>query len=173
PRSPLAPYTTLFRSHPSVGADAGGAEAPCVAGGGRQLVHHDELGLLHPLDHQLGDSITSFDGEVLGRVEVDQQDLELVSVTAVDEARGVEAGDAVLESQAAAGLYEPGSAPRQGEGDAGWYQRSAATGREGDRLTGHQVGPGIAHVGVGGQAEVRVEATDRYVQHGPTVDGGR
>ena len=72
----------------------------------------------------------------LGGVGVDQEHLELVAVAAVDQPGRVEAGDAVLEGQAAAGLDEPGVPGGEGDGDAGRDEGPAAAGAERPRPRG-------------------------------------
>ena len=62
------------------------------------------------------------------RIGVDQQHLQLPPVAAVDEAGGVEAGDAVTQGEAAAGLDEPGMARRDGDGDPGGHERPPPAG---------------------------------------------
>ena len=114
--------------------------------------------------------------KALGRVGVDEQHLELVAVAAVDEPRRVEAGDAVPQRQAAAGLHEPGVALGDGDRDArsGTRARPPA-GASVTRLAGHagrgRRRPGLAYAGSG---QVGVEADDgddEAVRHGATVDG--
>ena len=102
----------------------------------------------------------------LARVGVDEQDLELAPIAAVDEAGGVEAGHAVAEGEAGAGEDEAGVARGDGDGHAGGHAGPAAAGGQLDLLTGHQVGAGVALTGIGGHREVGVETDDRDLQHG-------
>src|SRR5205823_626414 len=96
---------------------------------------------------------------------------QLVAVPAIDEAGRVEARDPVAQGQAAAGLHEPGVAPRQRDGDAGGHQRPAAAGRELGVLPSDQVDPRVADTGVGRQWERRIETDDRDGDHArePTI----
>ena len=105
---PVGPETP----HPPVGV----ARRRGGGGGGRLAPLHDEL----------GDAVAPLDQVVLVGVGVDQQHPQLVAVAAVDQARRVEAGDAVAQGQAAAGLHEPGVALGHGEGDAGGHERPPA-----------------------------------------------
>ena len=131
-----------------------------------QRLHRGELGVLDPLDDQLGDAVAPAHLVVGVRVGVDQQHPQLVAVAGVDQAGGVEARDAVAQRQAAAGLDEPGVALGDGEGDAGGHQRPPRRRRQDRALAGHEVGAGVAGPGVGRQGQVGVEADDGDAQHG-------
>jgi hypothetical protein len=129
--------------------------------GGAEVVRGRPRHPGHGLHDQLGDAITAVDLVVVVGVGVDEEDLELVPVARVDEAGRVEAGDAVAQGQAAAGLHEPGVALGEGEGDPGRDQRPAAASAQHRSLSGQDVEAGVALLGVGGQRQLGVE-----VDHG-------
>src|SRR5262245_30349599 len=93
---------------------AGRPEAVRVAG------RRAEVGDLAPgrvrdrLDHELRDAIAAAHGVRLPGVRVHQEHLELAAVERVDEARRVEAGDAVLERETRAWEHEAGVPGRDG-----------------------------------------------------------
>jgi L-seryl-tRNA(Ser) seleniumtransferase len=121
--------------------------------------------VLDLLDDELGDAVTTADREVLVRVGVDQDDLQLVAVPAVDQARGVRRGDAVTKGVAAARQHEPGVAEGDRHGDPGGHQGPAPTGIEHHVDRRSQVEPGVTLMGVVGQLELVVEADHRDTQH--------
>ena len=116
---------------------------------------------LHPLDHQLGDPVPPPDPVGDLGVGVDQQDRQLVPVPGVDQSGRVEAGHPVTQGQAAPRLDEAGVALGEGQGDAGRHHRPSPVRLEEHLDPGHQVGPGVAGMGVGGQRQVGVEPHHR------------
>jgi hypothetical protein len=68
----------------------------------------------------------------------------------------------VGEREAAAREEESAVARRDGDGDAGRYERPPAAGGHGRVLAGVQVEAGVTRVGVGRQREVAVESYDRH-----------
>ena len=121
--------------------------------------------MLDPLDHELGDPVAAPHLVPLARIGVDQKDPQLVAVAGVDEAGGVEAGDAMAQGEAAAGLHEPGEARRNGDGDARGYQRPSTTGGQLGVLPRHQVGAGVVDACIRRQRQLGVEAADGDLQH--------
>ena len=53
----------------------------------RQSVDLDEAGALDPLEDQLRDAVATLERDRLVRVEVDQQHLDLATISGVDRAR--------------------------------------------------------------------------------------
>ena len=151
------------------GSGAGVAEA-AAAPVARELVDLDEQRLLDPLDDELRDALAPQDPVLVVGIRVQQDDLHLVAVAGVDEARRVGDGQAVPQDQAAAGEHETGVPLGDGHRQPGRHQRPAA-GRGHDRiLPGHQVETGVARPGVrragagrgrgaGQAAAARAEAT--------------
>ena len=119
---------------------------------------------LDALHDELGDAVAAVDRVVVLGVGVQQDDLQLATVRGVDEAWGVDDGDAVAQGQAAAGEHEAGVPRRDGHRDARRHERPAPGTGDGGVLPGVQVETGVARVGVGGEREVGVEADDRHRQ---------
>ena len=64
----------------------------------------------------MGYAVAFVDLDVVGGIQVDEDNLEFSSVVSVDEARRVDYRQALLDGQAAAGLDEAGVAIGQGDG---------------------------------------------------------
>src|SRR5690349_10840182 len=99
----------------------------------RGVIEHVDLvplDVLHALDDELGDPIAGLYIERLMRIVVDQQHADLVAVPRVDEARRVEARDAVAQREPRTRLHEAGVALRNRNRDTGWDERAAACRRE-------------------------------------------
>ena len=92
----------------------------------------------------------------LGRVEVDQQHLDLTAVAGVHGAGRVDDGDAVPGGQPRARVHETAVPLRQREGDPGRHQRALPR-REHDVDRGVQVGAGVAGVRVGRERQRGVQ----------------
>ena len=137
------------------------AEATSAALGLLEFLHLDESRVLHGLDDELGDPFTPDDLEILGRVGVDQQHLEFAPVTRIDQTRGIEARDAVLERQAAAGLHEAGVTVRNGDGDTRGNKFAVAAGTDRDVDRTPEVHAGIAGFGEAWHLEIGSESDDR------------
>jgi len=167
-KAPSRPVSGCTAPSPPGGAEA--AQAPLTR---PEPVDGHERRPLHPLDDQLGDPVPPVDGVVGRRVGVHQQHGQLVPVAGVDEARGVQAGHPVPESQPAAGLHEAGMARGDGQGDPRGDRRPPAPGRQGHVRPRHQVGTGVAVPGVGGQRQAVVEAHHRHRQWGAGPGGRR
>src|SRR4051812_9666591 len=102
----IAPSSWSARWWGRSGSAAGVAEPALAPLGDGQLVDLDQAGVLDGLEHELRDALAPHDLEVLGRVGVDQQHLELAPIAGVDQAGRVQAGDAVLQCEAAPRLHE-------------------------------------------------------------------
>ena len=64
----------------------------------------------------MGYAVAFVDLDVVGGIQVDEDNLEFSSVVGVDEARRVDYRQALLDGQAATGLNEAGVAIGQGDG---------------------------------------------------------
>src|SRR5207244_1960350 len=116
-----------------------------------ELVDGDELGLLDTLDHELRDAVADAHVVVRRWVGVDEHNHQLAAIAAVDEPRRVEAGNAVVGGEAAAGQHEAGVTIGNGDADAGTDARPSPAGLERDGLRCGEVGPGVTRVGVAGE----------------------
>src|SRR4029077_18540000 len=94
---PVTAATPAFPSRTRA-SPSGAAEAAGTPFAGRQLVDLDQVGMLDALDHELGDAIATRDRG--GRaIVIDEQHLDLASITAVDQSGRVERGEAVAEGE--------------------------------------------------------------------------
>ena len=123
--------------------------------------HGHELRLLHPDDDELGDAVTPLDRVVVVGVVVDQQDLELTVVPRVDEARRVEAGDAVPQGEAAARKHQAGVARWDGHRHPRGDEGTSPAAAQRDRGPCRQVRAGVAGPGVRRDHRVDVDAVER------------
>ena len=126
--------------------------------------------MLDPLNDELCDALTAHDAKGVLGIGVDEQHLELAAIAGVDETRRVEARDPVLQGEPAAWLHEAGIPDGYCNGGAGGHERSSATRRELDVVARDEVGTRITVGGVGRHREVGVEADDRNLEHGGTID---
>jgi hypothetical protein len=154
------------------GSSAGRAETTAATGRVRKRVDDTERAPLDPLDNELRDAITSVELVLGDRIGVHEQDLQLVSVTGIDEAGGVQAGHAVPKGESAPRLDEAGVTLGQGQRHPGGHESPAATGRQQDVHPRHQIGSGVAGVGIARHREVGIETDDRDVEHGSDVRAG-
>ena len=121
--------------------------------------------MLDRLHDELGDAFTAGDLERLGRIVVDQAHLQLSAVAGVDQPRGVQDGDPVLERKTAPRLNQACVALRKRDRDAGGDEGTTAGGSKGDVLSGDQVDTGVTRSGVGRERQVGIEAEDREIKH--------
>ena len=121
--------------------------------------------MLDRLHDELGNALTTGDLERFGWVVVDQAHLQLTPVTGVDQARGVQDGDPVLERKTAPRLDQACVALRKRDRDAGGDEGTTAGGSKGDVLSGDQVDTGVTRPGVGRERQVGIEAEDREIKH--------
>ncbi len=119
----------------------------------------------HTLDHQLCDAVAAVHVIGLGGIGVEQHNLDLAAVGAVDEARRVDHADAVFEGETAAWQHEACVAGRYGDGDARGHEQPAACRSQVAIVAGAQVEAGITRMGVGGQSQIGVESNDRDGKH--------
>ena len=121
--------------------------------------------MLDRLHDELGDAFTAGDLERLGRIVVDQAHLQLTAVAGVDQPRGVQDGDPVLERKTASRLDQAGVALRKRDRDAGGDEGPTTGGGKGDVLSGDQIDTGVTRSGVGRERQVGIEAEDREIKH--------
>src|SRR5205807_2634917 len=89
---------------------------------GRQRADIGDLAeerVLDPLDHQLGDAVTTPQHDRLTQVVVDQTDLDLAAIARVDRARRVYHGKTRARGQTGSWMHEPGEALGQRDRDPG------------------------------------------------------
>ncbi len=122
--------------------------------------------MLDRLHDELGDAFTAGDLERLGRIVVDQAHLQLSSVAGVDQPRGVQDGDPVLERKTAPRLDQACVALRKRDRDAGGDEGPTAGGSKGDVLSGDQVDTGVPRSCVRRERQVGIEAEDGEIKHG-------
>ena len=122
--------------------------------------------MLDRLHDELGDAFTAGDLERLGRIVVDQAHLQLTAVAGVDQPRGVQDGDPVLERKTAPRLDQPCVALRKRDRDAGGDEGPTAGGSKGDVLSGDQVDTGVPRSCVRRERQVGIEAEDGEIKHG-------
>lgn len=150
--------------------DAAGAETSFASVGFIQFVYLYEVNRGDFLDDELGYAVAFVDLDVVGGVQVDEDNLEFSSVVGVDEARRVNYRQALLDGQAAAGLDEAGVAIGQGDGQPSRDQ-TAFEGLQDAVLVGAQIQAGIGGMGVFGKLDGGVETlyVDGNVGHGITL----
>lgn len=134
----------------------------------RQCVDLGERHVLDPLDDQLGDAITPGDVYRLVQVVVNQQHLDLATVTRIDRAGGVHHGQSVTQCQTGAWVDERGETGRQGDCDPR-RDEVPLSGLEGDVDRRDEIGSGIVRVGVGRQGHVVGEPADLDLGHVATI----
>ena len=122
--------------------------------------------MLDRLHDELGDAFTAGDLERLGRIVVDQAHLQLTAVAGVDQPRGVQDGDPVLERKTAPRLDQACVALRKRDRDAGGDESPTAGGSKGDVLSGDQVDTGVPRSCVRRERQVGIEAEDGEIKHG-------
>jgi len=117
----------------------------------------DQLDQLDPLHQQLGDAVTAMYHDRLGRVEIDQRDLDLAAVTRVDGAWTIDDRKPYSRSQSRPRVDQADHSQRNRDGDAGAHQ-GAPPGIQPDVFGAVEINPGVALVGAAGQREFGVEA---------------
>jgi len=122
--------------------------------------------VLDRLHDELGDAFTAGDLERLSRIVVDQAHLQLTAVAGVDQPRGVQDGDPVLERKTAPRLDQACVALRKRDRDAGGDESPTAGGSKGDVLSGDQVDTGVPRSCVRRERQVGIEAEDGEIKHG-------
>ena len=139
-----------------------GAEATFAAFGvGGEFVDRRKRDVFNGLNYKLGNPFASHNLEVLGCIKVDEKHLQLAAVSAVDEPRSVQDGDAMLVGHPAARLDQSAVSDGDGNGGTRWNERTTATGGQRRRLTGTKVDPRVAGTRICRQREIGVELDDR------------
>ena len=149
----------------SGGESSGRTVAPLATHRGGEDVDLDEPGALEPLDHQLGDPVAAAQLDRLDRVVVDQHHLDLAAVARVDGAGGVDDREAVARRQPGARVDQRDEAVGQRERDPGRHQRPLPR-RQRHVDGGHQVGAGVAGMGVRRGRQVGVEPLQQHLELG-------
>ena len=118
----------------------------------------------------MGYAVAFVDFDVVGGIQVDEDNLEFSSVVGVDEARRIDYRQALLDGQAAAGLDEAGVTVGQGDGQPSRDQ-TTFEGPQDAVLVGAQIQTGIGGMGVFGKLDGGVETlyVDGNVGHGITL----
>lgn len=130
--------------------------------------HLDKVDQFDALHQQLGNPVTALDDDRRRRVEIDQRDLDLATVTGIDGARAVDDRKPNPRSQSGSWVHQPDHSVRDGDRDAGADQ-CAVAGRQLDVLGAVEVHPRITVVGPGGQRKPGVETNNRQTgRHGGT-----
>ena len=122
--------------------------------------------MLDRLHDKLGDAFTAGDLERLSRIVVDQAHLQLTAVARVDQPRGVQDGDPVLERKTAPRLDQACVPLRKRDRDAGGDEGPTAGGSKGDVLSGDQVDTGVPRSCVRRERQVGIEAENGEIKHG-------
>ena len=94
------------------------------------------------MDDELRDAVAFVDLDIVGGIQVDEDDLKLASIVGVDETGRVDYRQALLNGKAAAGLDKAGVTIGQGDGQASGDQTSLK-GLEGTVFVGAEVKTGI------------------------------
>jgi oligoribonuclease len=133
----------------------------------------DPLDLFDALDHQLRNPVAPRDVVVVGRIGVQQHDLEFVAIPGVDQTGGVGEPDAMLQRHAAAWQHEASVALGHGDCEAGGDQHPTATRDDGHVDPSQQVDPGVARGGIPRQRQFRIETNDLNSNHAIRHYGSR
>lgn len=150
--------------------DAAGAEASVASVGFIQFVYLYEVNRGDFLDDELGYAVAFVDLDVVGGVQVDEDNLEFSSVVGVDEARRIDYRQTLFDGETATGLDEAGVAIGQGDGQPSRDQ-TAFEGLQDAVLVGAQIQAGIGGMGVFGKLDGGVETlyVDGNVGHAITL----
>jgi hypothetical protein len=125
-----------------------------------------ELDRVDRLDHELRDPIAAVHLVRGHGIQVDEQHLELVAVSGVDETGTVQQRHTGTQRQPRSGQHETRVADGDRDGDTGGHERpSTARGKHGV-LTSEQIEPGIAGTRVRRQRQVGIEPEDGQLKHG-------
>lgn len=128
----------------------------------------DQLHQLDPLHQQLGDAVAAMHHDRLGRIEVDQRDLDFAAVAGVDGTGTVDDRKPNARSQSRPRVHQADHAERDGDRYARAHQ-GAPPGLEFDVFGAVEVDPRVAFVGAGGQRKLGVKADDGQTgRHGAT-----
>lgn len=135
---------------------AGAAEAAFAPLAVGKLIDLDEVGVFYALDDELCDPVAAFNLERFGRIEVHQDHLELASVTRIDQARGVQTCDAMLECEPRSWLHKAGVTLWYRDRGSSRNEATSATWGQGHCLGSNKVGTSVTGGCVGRHFEVCV-----------------
>ena len=165
----------IYRALPRVSGrkqlgDAGGAEASVASVGFIQFVYLYEVDRGDFLDDELGYAVAFIDLDVVGGIQVDEDNLEFSSVVGVDEAWRVDYRQALLDGETAAGLDEAGVAIGQCDSQPSRDQTTFERLQDAV-LVGAQIQAGIGGMGVFGKLDGGIETlyVEGNVGHGITL----
>lgn len=128
----------------------------------------DQFHQLDPLHQQLGDPVAAVDHDRLGRVEVDQRDLDLTAVTRIDGARAVDDRKPNARSQSRPRVNQANHPVRDGNRDARPHEGTSPRVQL-DVFGAVEINAGIAVVGPAGQRQFGIEADNGQTgRHGAT-----
>lgn len=151
----------------SLHTGSGGTETAFTPGTAREVLHHDELCHLYPLDHELGDAVTAFDLVGSSRIRVVQHHTDLTPIPSINRTWGVENCDSVFCREPRTGVDEADITSWQCHGDPGRNEASATSG-DLDLLTCMQVQPGIPRPSVCRHRQALIESLEQH-RHGFVV----
>jgi len=135
------------------------------------LVKRRHLNQLHQFDslhQQLGDAVAAVHHDGLGRIEIDQRDLDLAAVARVDGAGAVDDRKPHSRRQSRARVDQAHHSERNRDRDARSHQGTLPWVQL-DVFCAVEVDPGVAGMGAAGQREFGVETDDGQTgRHGAT-----
>lgn len=128
----------------------------------------DQLDQLDPLHQQLGDPIATVHHDRLGRVEVDQRNLDLAPIAGVDGTRAIDDRKSNPRSQSRARVHQADHS--EGDGDSQTRPYQGALPRVQPEIFGAvEINPRVTVVCPTGQRELGVEADNGQTgRHGAT-----
>lgn len=130
--------------------------------------HLDQLDQFDPLHQQLGDAIAAVHDDRLGRVQVDQRNLDLAAIARVDGTRTVDDRKSNARSQSRPGMHQADHPERDGDRHACSHQGPSPR-FQFDVFGAVEIDPGVAFVGAAGQRKFGVKADDGQTgRHGAT-----
>jgi len=130
--------------------------------------HLDQLHQFDSLHEQLGDAVAAVHHDGLGRVEIDQRDLDLAPIARVDGARTVHDRQPDAGGQSRTRVDQPDHSERNGDRDARSHQGTLPRVQL-DVFCAVEIDPGVAVMGAAGQREFGVEADNGQTgRHGAT-----
>lgn len=130
--------------------------------------HLDQLHQFDSLHQQLGDAIAAVHHDRLGRVQVDQRNLDLAAIARVDRTRTVDDRKSNSRSQSRPWMHQADHAERDGDRDPRSHQ-GASPGFQFDVFRAVEIDAGVAFVGAAGQRKIGVKADDGQTgRHGAT-----
>ena len=139
--------------------DAAGPEAALASFGLIERIDHIPYHVFHLLNHKLRDTIAGVDFKKVVRIEINERDLKLPTIMAINEARGIENGNALLDGKAASGLHKACISLRYRDSKTGGNKRTLER-SERHMLGSTKIHAGVARIGVRGNSHVIRQAGD-------------